>query len=493
MPPMPSRTRRSPGPDIPPEDFLAAATEICRILGEIRADRDGAPVLDAAPGAAREVDRGEPPPRRGTALPEILDEVRRRILPSCRRNDSPRFFGYVCSGGSDAGTLADFLASGLNQNVTAWRSAPSATDLERLVVDWIREITGMPRGSTGLLLGGGSAATLTALAAARDAMAGADIVEGGLLTLGREMVLYASDQVHMSVPRAASLLGLGRQAVRIIPAREDFTLDTAALARAVAADRRAGRIPFAVAASAGTTATGAIDPLDELADLCRDQELWLHVDAAYGGFAALCPEAAGALAGMGRAHSLAIDPHKWIHVPFDCGALLVRDPAALRAPFGEVGAYARTDEGTEREGWTFFEHGPELSRRFRALKVWMVIKHLGLEELGEMVREDLRTAGHLATLVEEAGDLELMAPVPLSTVCFRYAPAGRDEGVLDRLNRRILQALQEEAAVYPTHAVLRGRFALRACILNPRSGVAEMERLISEVRRHGEALTRAGS
>lgn len=492
MKPMAPDTARPVGLEMPDEEFLAAATAICRLLAEVRRSRGEAPVLDPAPGAGREVDREQPPPRRGASLQEILDEARRRILPSCRRNDSPRFFGYVCSGGSDAGTLADFLASGLNQNVTAWRSAPSATDLELLVMGWIRAVTGMPEGGAGLLLGGGSPATFTALAAARDSMAGADIGAGGLLTLGREMVLYASDQVHMSVPRAASLLGLGREAVRLIPSREDFTLDPEALAAAVEDDRRAGRIPFCVVASAGTTATGAVDPLEDLAELCRKREMWLHVDAAYGGFAALAPAARDSLAGMGRAHSLCVDPHKWLHVPFDCGALLVRDPAALRSPFGEVGAYARTEESSEREGWTFFEHGPELSRRFRALKVWMVIKHVGLDALGEMISRDLRTARHLADLVGEAGDMELMAPVPLSTVCFRYAPAGHDEGALDRLNRRILQALQGDAEVYPTHAVLKGRYALRACILNPRSGAGDVERLVAEVRRQGEALAAAG-
>jgi glutamate/tyrosine decarboxylase-like PLP-dependent enzyme len=477
--------------DLSDEEMLAAAGEICRILGEQRSQRATAPVMDAT--ASSPPAPCAPLPRKATPIAELLEELRRSLLPSCRRNDSPRFFGYVCSGGSDVGTLADFLASGLNQNVTAWRSAPSATGMERLVIDWLRTITGMPEGSEGLLLGGGSPATLTALAIARDAGAGADIAAGGLLTLGREMTLYASDQVHMSVPRAASLLGLGREAVRLIPARADFTMDLEALGRAIGEDRRAGRIPFCVVASAGTTATGAVDPLAEIAGLCRREGLWMHVDAAYGGFAALAPSAAPLLAGLGDADSVSIDPHKWLHVPFDCGALIVRDPGAMQAPFSEVGAYARTRESSGMEAWTFFERGPELSRRFRALKLWMVMRHFGTDRLGEMIESDLLTARYLAGKIQDAADMELLAPVPLSVVCFRITPAGLSESGLDRLNRGVLEALQSEAIVYPTHAEPGGRFAIRACILNPRSGINEMDLLLERTRLHARRLLGSGS
>jgi glutamate/tyrosine decarboxylase-like PLP-dependent enzyme len=474
--------------DLPHEEFLSAAEQICVLLKGLRDARDEAPVLcdgqNEDPPPAPE----DGPPKDGLPLGDLLEEIRRSVIPYCRRNDSPRFFGYVCSGGSDAGTLADFLASGLNQNVTAWRSAPSATDLERLVVDWIRGIVGMPEGSAGLLLGGGTMATLTALAAARDSLAGADVAAGGLITLGREMTLYASDEVHMSVPRAASLLGLGRQALRVLASRDDCTMDMDTLGRAVEADRREGRLPFCVVANAGSTATGAVDPLAEMAAFCRREKLWLHVDAAYGGFAALAPSASRRLEGLGEADSVSVDPHKWIHVPFDCGAVLVRNPAALRAPFTEVGSYARTSESSRRTAFTFFEQGPELSRRFRALKVWMVMKHLGTGELARMIDHDILLAGRLAAMIGEAADMELLAPAPLSTVCFRYAPGGNDEGDLDGLNRAILRRLQGEAKVYPTHAQVKGRFAIRACILNPRSTYADAGILVSETRRHGRAI-----
>lgn len=474
--------------DLDPALLERAAVEIAHIVASFHEGSASEPVLRHE--AASALGSGLDPdlPRGGTDLLALIDEIREKVVPFGRRNDSPRFFGYVCSGGSDTGALADFLASGINQNVTAFRSAPAAAEMERLVIGWMGRIAGMPEGTEGLLLGGGSAATFTALAAARDSAAGADVSRSGLMTLGREMTLYASDEVHMSVNRAASLLGLGREAVRILPSTPEFRMDLRALRAAIRADREEGRVPFCVVANAGSTSTGAVDPLRELAELCREEAMWLHADAAYGGFARLAPRAAGALDALGLADSVAIDPHKWLHVPFDCGALLVRDAAALRAPFGEVGAYARTRDAQGREAHAFFEQGPELSRRFRALKVWMLMRHIGVDALGEMIDHDLRMAQALAGRIEEAEDLELLAPVPLSVVCFRYRGRMNDEGALDALNREILARLQEDAAVYPTHTEIKGRFALRACILNPRTQESDLDLLLSEVRRHARDL-----
>jgi len=472
--------------DLSPEDLAAAAAEIASMISAHRAGiQEGAPVLAHPDPAALHAALAGPPPEAGTPLPDLLREVRERLLPFGRRNESPRFFGYVCSGGSDAGTLADFLASGINQNVTAWRSAPAATEIERLVVEWIRILLGLPEGSAGLLLGGGTSGNLTALAAARDTMAGADVAQAGLMTLGRPMTLYASDEAHMSIPRAASLLGIGRDFVRVVPTRADFRIDLDQLATMVAADREEGRLPFCVVGNAGSTNTGAIDPLPEMADFCSREGLWFHVDAAYGGFAVLDPGSRPALRGIEKADSVTIDPHKWLHVPFDCGAVLVKDAAALRAPFSQVGEYARTLEAGPRAAFTFFEHGPDLSRRFRALKVWMVMRHHGTKALGRMVAHDVAMARSLAAQVEEAPDLELLAPVPLSTVCFRYAPPGLDEGRLDRVNRAIMDRLHAEGLVYPTHAEIKGRFALRACVLNPRTRDEDVSRLVLEVLRIG--------
>jgi len=474
--------------DLTAEEFSAAAADVAEAIAAFREGTGRESVLAHPDPDDLASTLRSPLPVEGTPIADLIRECRDKILPFGRRNDSPRFFGYVCSGGSDAGALADFLASGVNQNVTAWRSAPAATELERLVIEWTRQIVGMPEGTEGLLVGGGSSANLTALAAARDALAGADIARGGLLTLGREMTLYASDETHMSVPRSASILGLGREAVRTVPTGADFRIDMKALREMVTADREEGRLPFCVVANAGSTSTGAIDPLKDLASFCRRETMWLHVDAAYGGYAALSPTARSSLAGIEEADSVTIDPHKWIHVPFDCGALLVRDPRALRASFSEVGAYARSRETGPRASFAFFEHGPDLSRRFRALKVWMVMRHVGVAALGRLIDHDIAMARLLAERIEAADDLDLLAPVPLSTVCFRYAPRGADEGELDRINREVLKALQRGAVVYPTHAEIKGRFALRACILNPRTAEPDVELLVSEVLRLGREM-----
>ncbi|MBI3448949.1 MAG: aminotransferase class I/II-fold pyridoxal phosphate-dependent enzyme [Acidobacteria bacterium] len=476
--------------DLSAEELARAAAEIARLISERHVAREADPgvVIPRVDPEALRAALHTPLPAEPTSIDRLLEEIRDRIIPSGRRNDSPRFFGYVCSGGSDVGALGDFLASGINQNVTAWRSSPSGTELERVVVDWLRRILGLPEGTDGLLLGGGSSATLTALAAARDAKAGADVSQGGMITLGRPMTLYATDEVHMSVPRAASLLGIGRDGVRVLPSRPDFTFDLTALRERIREDREDGAVPFCVVANAGSTNTGAVDPLRDLAVICREEGLWLHVDAAYGGFAALSPDLRRRLDGIEEADSVAIDPHKWLHVPFDCGALLVRDQAALRAPYTEVGEYARSGETGPRTSYTFFERSPELSRRFRALKLWMILRYYGTSSLREMVEQDVSVAGHLAAMVDAADELERLAPAPLSVVCFRYAPPGMDEPSLDGINREILRRVQLDAVVYPTHAELRGRFAIRACILNPRTRPSDVDLLVAEVLRHGREL-----
>jgi aromatic-L-amino-acid decarboxylase len=476
--------------DLPLKELKAAASRISVAISAFHEGSRNQPVLEKTDPEQLAGRFDASAPVEGTPISSLVDEAMEIFLSSARRNDSPRFFGYVCSGGSDAGALADFLASGVNQNVTAWRSAPAATEMERQVIRWLAGITGMPSGTEGLLLGGGSSANFTALAAARDAMAGADVSRAGMITLGREMVLYGSEETHMSIPRAASLLGLGRDSFRRIPTNPQFQIDIDHLRRQIKLDRKEGRIPFCVVGNAGTTATGAVDPLNELAELCTEESMWLHVDGAYGGFARLAANAPEELDALGLADSLSVDPHKWLHVPFDCGALLVKSQKALMAPFTEVGAYARTEENSRRAAYTFFENGPELSRRARALKVWMVFRHLGTRALGRYIDHDLEMARILAEKVSASPDLELLAPVPLSVVCFRYTGDETDEGKLEQLNRKLLDALQQEARVYPTHAEPKGKFALRACILNPRTEEEDLDALVEETCRLGSSLSR---
>ncbi len=436
-----------------------------------------------------------PLPRRGASARAILAAVRRDIVPFLRDNGSPRFLGYVMSPASSAGIAADLLTSAFDQNVTAWRSAPAATELERLVVDWMGRIVGLPRGAGGLLISGGSMATFTALAVARSMHAPADCERAGLGGLGRRrMTIYASEEIHMSVPRAAQLLGLGTGSLRTIPCDDSLRIDTAALEWAILADRRKGHLPFCIAASAGTVNTGAVDPLRPLARIARDHGLWLHVDAAYGGPLGLHPDGRRLLDGIGEADSVSLDPHKWLYAPLDVGCVLFRDANAPRRTFATHGEYAAVLSPGDRESYCFFDNGPELSRRFRALKVWMILKYHGTDRIARRLGEELALARYLGGLVTGHEELELLAPVETSIVCFRYAPAGarakRARKQLDDLNREVVLSLQRSGAVYLTNARVKGRFALRACLVNFRTTRADMRTVVEEVVKTGRRLSR---
>jgi len=304
-------------------------------------------------------------------------------------------------------------------------------------------------------------------------------------------VLYLSDEGHSCLQKAAELLGLGSEAIHRVSTDAEHRMDVSSLRAAVAADRAGGKRPFAVAASAGTVGTGAIDPLDELADLCAAERLWLHVDGAYGALAAAVPTHRARYAGLARADSVALDPHKWLSVPVECGAVLVRDGGLLRSAFSLVPDYLRTemDRGFGGLPW-YSEFGIQQTRGFRALKLWMTLQHLGRAGVGDLIARHLALARHLAARVDAAPDLERLAPVELSIVCFRYAPADlrSDEGALDLLNTRLMQAVQEAGDVFLTQTTLSGRFALRACVLHYATTEADIAALVDAVRATGARL-----
>jgi glutamate/tyrosine decarboxylase-like PLP-dependent enzyme len=393
------------------------------------------------------------------------------------RAPTARFFGYVLGSGEPVAALADLLASSLNQNVTAWRSAPAATAIERQVVRWIADAIGCG-GLSGSFCGGGSAANLMALAMARESRLAAN--DAG----ARPGLVYVSSEAHMSIAKAIALLGLGRNNLRIIPVDEQFRMRTSELERAIAVDRAAGQALIAVVASAGTVNTGAIDPLDEIAVVCRKHGLWLHVDGAYGALGALV--LAERFHGLAQADSLSLDLHKWLYQPVDCGMLLYKDPSIARAAFSHSGEYVRVLDTDPVESFAFFEESMELSRRFRALKVWLSLRYHGLEAFRDAIRRDLDHAAQLAAFVRESRELELLAPVELSAVCFRYcaAEAGRD---LNVLNTRILRRVIENGRIYLSNASIHGKFALRACFVNHRTQDAHVAEIVPQV------LTAAGS
>lgn len=431
-------------------------------------------------------------PEDGVGFEAALDDYQ-RLLAFARHNGHPRMFGYVQSPGVAVASLADLLASTLNANVTAWRSAPGPVEIERLVVEWIRQMVGADPAGDGVLVSGGSMANFSALATARRAQAPIDLNREGAHALPRAMRLYVSAETHHSVAKAATMLGVGSAHVREVPVDDALRMRVDALEAMIAEDRRAGHQPFCVVGSAGTVNTGAIDPLDQLADVAERESLWFHIDASYGGFAALAPAVRGKLSAFSRADSIALDPHKWLYLPLDCGCVLYRDPAAARATFAHDAEYTRVIGSAPAESFVFWESGPELSRRFRALKVWMMLRAVGLAPIRAAIEKDLACAAALAKKVDASDDFERLAPVELSIVCFRHVPASIPPDRLDAWNERLLVALQRDGSSYISNASVGGRFALRACIMNHRTTLDDMDVLLGDLRRVAATLGRIES
>lgn len=435
-------------------------------------------------------------PRDGSGFEELL-EMFRDVVEMSRHNGHPRMFGYVQGPGTAIAAIADLLASTLNANVTAWRSAPAAVEVERLTIDWVKQIIGFEKGSAGLFVSGGSMANLAALAAARHAKAPADLLGKGAQSLRQTMCVYGSEETHHSIAKGAALLGIGRDNVRIVRVDERFRIRIDDLITKITQDLEAGHLPFCVVANAGTVATGAFDPLAEVAEVARQFNLWMHVDACYGGFAALARSARPLFDPIHEADSIALDPHKWLYLPVDCGCVLYRDPETARATFAHDAEYTRVMNQEVDEAFAFWDYGPELSRRFRALKVWMILKGVGVGALGEAIEKDLACARHLERLVRASEDFEMLAPVELSIFCFRYVPKRfqralvngdaearrHNEEELNTLNERLLIALQRDGSSYLSNALIGGRFSLRGCVMNYRTTSGDMEILLDDLRR----------
>ena len=437
-------------------------------------------------------------------MEKLLDDCR-SIIKGIRHNGHPRRFGYVASPSTPAGAFADLIASALNVNVTAWRSAPAATELERMVVRWLGSMIGYSEESQGLLTSGGSMANLIAMLIAQRAKAENDIARKGLWSGSPPMTIYASDQVHMSIQKAADIMGIGRDQVRTIDSDDSFHLNVRALREQVQEDLRKGLKPFCVVASAGTVNTGAVDPLNEIADVAAEFDLWFHIDGAYGAPAALDERKRSLFVGLDRADSVSLDAHKWLYVPIDAGCLLFRDQAAARAAFASDEAdYIKVLEQPDTdEAFAFWDYGIELSRRFRALKIWLTFRYYGLTRVAAAISEDNSLAQYLGQCVQEADDFELLAPVELSICCFRYLPKGlkarlalvsvaeraRIDRELDDLNTRLMLAVQHGGQAYLSNATLRGRFALRACITNFRTTQSDVDKTLDIIREAAQQET----
>jgi aromatic-L-amino-acid decarboxylase len=466
--------------DISSDQFRRLAEHVTRLAADYLQDIDSRSISPASSGQETEALFHTELPEKGlgeNALGGLQDVIKHS------RAQNGRFFGYVLGSGEPVGATADLLTSVLNQNVTAWRSSPAAVAIEKTVVGWLAQAIACQQ-FRGSLTGGGSSANLMGLAIAREAKMSANEIG-----VGAGGTVYASEEVHMSIPKSVALLGIGRENLRLISTNDSFQMVPEELERTIRKDREAEKTPIAVVATAGTVITGAIDPIREVAEIARRYGAWLHVDGAYGALAAMA--ARDKFDGLELADSLSLDPHKWLYQSLDCGCLLYRDAGASQKTFANTGEYARSLSTDAVEGFSFFEESLELSRRFRALKLWLSLRYHGFEAFRAAVNKDLGHARRLSERVAAEQQLQLLAPVELSAVCFRYRGKGQaSEAELNRLNTMILKRVVERGRVYLSNASLRHKFCLRACIVNHRTTNSDIDSVITEVLAAAEEIQR---
>ncbi len=470
------------------ESFRRHGHELVDWIADYLEHSDRYPVLARVrPGEIRSALPGEAP-EDPEPFDAIMADFERVLVPGLTHWNHPRFFAYFTITASPPGVLGEFLSAALNQQAMLWRTSPAATELEQVTLGWLRKLIGLPEPFEGVIYDTASIATLHALAAAREsAVPGAR--ECGLA--GRPEVprlrVYCSDETHSSIDKAAIAIGLGHDSVRKIPVDDEFRLRTDLLAQAVVEDRRAGMLPIAVVATVGTTATTSIDPVPGIADICARERIWLHVDAAYGGVAAMLPSHAHVLAGADRADSLVVNPHKWLFTPFDLSAFYCRRMDVLLATFSLTPDYLRTMESEARN---LMDTGVQLGRRFRSLKLWMILRSYGARAIREHLSRHIQLARQFAAWVDAHADFERLAPVPFSVVCFRLRPSciTSSDAELDAANERLVDAVNQTGEVFMSHARLHGRVAIRLAIGHLRTREEDVRRAWDLLVEHGRAL-----
>ncbi len=472
--------RSQPAGDIAIEEFRDALARAGELISDYLTRLRELPVTPAIePGALR---RRLPsaPPEQPEPLDAILADYQTLIEPASTHWNHPGFLAYFSSSSCGPAIIAELLAAGLNVNAMLWQTGPAQTELELHVCDWLRQMIGLPDAFTGHINDTASIASLLALAAARYRTR-PDATRRGVAAAGGPLTVYCSDQAHSSIDKAVVLLGLGLEHLRRIESDGDYRMRVDALEARIRADRAAGCVPIAVVATAGTTSTTSIDPLDAIARVCERERLWLHVDAAMAGSGLICPELRPLCAGIERADSIVVNPHKWLFVPLDCSVLFVRDLDAWREAFRVVPAYLHS----EAEAINLMDLGVQLGRRFRALKLWFTIRRFGVEGLRQRLRQHVAWAREFASWVDASDAFERVAPAPLNTVCFRAVWPGMTAERADALNERLLHAVNATGRVYLSHTKLRGRYVLRLSVGNVRTTRDDVEqawRLLVEKR-----------
>jgi aromatic-L-amino-acid decarboxylase len=495
--------RRDAPLEMDPAAFRAAGHALVDRVADLLASIGERPVApNTTPSAIRTRLGDARLPESGRDPATLLDEAASLLFENSTFNGHPRFFGYITASAAPIGILADLLAAGVNPNVGAWSLSPAATEIERQAVRWVAEFIGFPASSGGLFVSGGNMANMVCFLAARTAYAeraGWDPRAKGMSAGDiAKLTLYTSAETHTWVEKAAELFGLGANAIRWIEVDGQQRLRMDRLRERMAEDRRAGFLPFLVIATGGSVATGAVDPLSEIAALCRDEHVWFHVDGAYGAPAARIPGVPADLAALGEADSVAVDPHKWLYAPLEAGCALVRDPNALRAAFSHHPSYYHFPDADQDPMVNFYELGPQNSRGFRALKVWLAFKQIGREGYTKLIGEDIALSRRMYEKIDAHAELEALTH-GLSIATFRYVPRDIPASLspeertnyLNELNRALLTRLEEGGEVYLSNAVIDGQFALRACIVNFRTSASDVDAVPEIVVRAGQRLVQA--
>ena len=484
---MPANTFNSEE-SLDPEDWTEAGALAHRMIDDailrISEVRDR-PVWQPMPEHTRDYFK-TPVPEKPSDLAQAYGELVENLLPYSMGNIHPRFWGWYMGSGNFTGALGDFLAAVEGSNLGGGNTA--ASELDRQVVNWLKSMTGFPASASGTLTSGGSMANLVCLTVARNVKAGVDVRAEGITALPKPLRFYASDQAHSCIQKGLEILGLGARSLHLISSKPDFTMDVAALEAAIAADAANGLKPVCVVATAGTTNTGAIDDIKAIADICQRHDLWLHVDGCIGALLAIAPANKAKVDGIARADSLSLDPHKWLHAPFEVGCALVKDARQHRDSFAMHHAYLEEKPRGIGSGEFLADYSLELSRSLKALKVWLSLKENGVEKFGRLIDQNIAQARYLTELVDAEPRLELMAPTSINIVCFRYAIAGAEEDRSRAVNTEIMLRLQEQGIAAPSDTTINGRHCIRTAITNHRTRLEDLDLLVREVLRLGREI-----
>jgi len=439
----------------------------------------GKPVMRVSPRAELEAELREPLPERPTPVDALLDQLRRVVWPNIGNVQHPRFFAFIPSPSNFVSVMADALAAGFNPFAGNWLEGSGPAQIELVTIDWLREMCGLPETAGGLFVSGGSMANLTALAAARRVK---------LDERSDDAVVYFSDQSHNSIEKALRVLGFAREQIRALPSDENFRLPVEALRRAVFEDRADGKRPFCVIANAGTTNTGAVDPLNQLADLCELENLWLHVDGAYGAAACFSERGRRLLTGIERADSLSLDPHKWLFQPFEIGCVLARDARLLKKTFHTMAGYLEDTKRAEEEEINYYDYGVQLTRGFRALKLWLSIKTFGAAAFREAINRGFEMAEFAESLLRQSDCWRVISPATFGIVTFIFVAEGCSESEISEIHRRMVEAMAQNGFAFANSTALRGQTVMRLCTINPRTTEDDVRATIKQLEQFGREI-----